>query len=169
VVVKKRTKRYRPKPVMHDNMAFVMSGMARFTSLKTEALSIMLQHRIALEALRTGRATRADIDKLISIVNIAEALAEHGRGAEYLPDIHAAQAQLKALAARGAARGMRFTMNAEQWAALKHILDIHEAQLEAATVYDIEQSYDLVMKRLRHQQVDLIPTPKGESRDKIPH
>ena len=167
-MVRKRNKKYRPKPVMHDNMAFVMSGMARFTSLKDQALSIMLKHRLALEALRTGRAAKHDIDKLIGIVNLAEALAEHDRGAEYLPDIHAAQAQLKALAARGAERGMRFIMNAEQWAALKHILDIHEAQLDAATVYDIERSYDLVMKRFRHGQVDLIPTPKGESCAEVP-
>lgn len=168
MVVKKRNKKYRPKPVMHDNMAFVMSGMARFTSLKDEALSIMLKHRMALEALRTGRATRTDIDKLIGIVNIAEALAEHGRGTEYLPDIHAAQARLRDLAARGAQHGMRFIMNAEQWLALKHVMDIHEAQLEAATVYDIEKSFDLVMKRFRHGQVDLIPTPKGESSEEVP-
>jgi len=166
--VKKRNKKYRPKPVMHDNMAFVMSGMARFTSLKDEALSIMLKHRLALEALRTGRAAKRDIDNLIGIVNIAEALAEHDRGAEYLPDIRAAQSHLKDLAARGAQRSMRFIMNAEQWLALKHVLDIHEAQLEAATVYDIERSYDLVMKRFRHGQVDLIPTPKGESCAEVP-
>ena len=146
---------------MHDNMAFILSGMARFTSLKDEALSIMLKHRLALEQLRTGRATKQDIDSLMSIVNLAEALAEHDRGAEYLPDIHAAQAQLKLLAERGAQRNMRFTMNAEQWAALKHVLDIHEAQLEAATVYDIERSYDLVMKRLRHGQAHFIALPQG--------
>lgn len=162
MVVKKRNKKYRPKPVMADPLSFVLSGLKPFVSLKDVSLSIMVKHRLALEALRTGRADKDDIDKLIGIVNIAEALAENGKGQEYLPDIHTAQAQLKALASRGAERGMRFIMNAEQWQALKHVLDVHEAQLEASTVYDIEKSFDLVMKRFRHGQVDLIPLPKGE-------
>lgn len=166
--MKKRNKKYRPKPVMADPLSFVLSGLKPFVSLKDEALSIMVKHRLALEALRTGRADRETIDKLIGIVNLAEAMADNGKGQEYLPDIHAAQAQLKALAARGAERGMRFIMNAEQWAALKHVLDVHEAQLEASTVYDIERAFDLVMKRFRHGHIDLIPTPKGESREEVP-
>lgn len=166
-MVKKRNKKYRPKPVMADPLSFVLSGLTPFVNMREQAVSIMLKHRLALEALRTGRADREAIDKLIGIVNLAEALAEQGKGQHYTPDIHAAQAQLKALASRGAERGMRFIMNAEQWIALKNVLDIHEAQLEVSTVYDLERAFDLVMKRVRHGQIDLIPTPKGESREEV--
>ena len=158
VLKKKRSKRYRPKPVMHDTMSFVMSGMMPFREIRDRALMIMVKHRMSLEKLRTGLADKDDIDALTSVVNMSEALAIGGIGKEFLSDIQAAEDHLMDLASRGAARNMRFTMTSAQWTALKTIVDLHEQQLEASTVYDIELAYDRIVKRLKNGQIKLIST-----------
>lgn len=155
--MKKRNKKYRPKRILSDPISYVMSGMKSFTSLKDVAVSIMLKQRMALEALRTGHATHEDIGKLMGIVNLSQAFAELGKGEEFLPDIRNAEQQLVQLAERGAQRGLRFTMTAEQWAAMKDLLAIHEAQLEICTVFDIERAFDLVEKRFKHGQINVVP------------
>ena len=158
--MKKRTKKYRPKRILADPLSFVLSGLRSFTSLKEQAVSIMLKQRMALETLRTGHATQDDIAQLMGIINLSQAFAELGKGKEFLPDIHNAELHLQQLAERGAQRGMRFTMTAEQWASMKDILAIHEAQLEASTVYDIERAFDLVEKRFKHGQINVVPLPR---------
>jgi len=146
--VRKRSK-YRPRLVLKDPMNFVLSGMQPLPQLKEQYLSIQLKHRAALEQVRTGNATRDDIDKLIGMVNMSEALALLGHGKEWLEQINQAQSRLYELAQRGAQQGMHFVMKAPEWEALKELAQVHEAQLESSTVIDIERAYDLVQKTLR--------------------
>jgi len=137
-------------------MAFVMSGMQPLTRLKDQFLSIQIKHRAALEKVRTGTATKEDIDRLISMVNMTEALALLGHGKEWLDQINQAQNQLHDLAQRGAQQGMRFVMKPSEWEGFKTLTDIHEAQLEACTVIDIERAHDLVQKTLRAGKASVI-------------
>jgi len=146
--VRKRSK-YRPRPVLKDPMNFVLSGMQPLPQLKDQYLTIQLKHRAALEQVRTGNATREDIDKLVGMVNMSEALALLGHGNEWLAEINQAQSRLYELAQRGAQQGMHFVMKAPEWEALKELAQVHEAQLESSTVIDIERAYELVQKTLR--------------------
>ena len=146
--MRKRSK-YRPRPVLKDPMNFVLSGMQPLPQLKDQYLTIQLKHRAALEQVRTGNATREDIDKLVGMVNMSEALALLGHGNEWLAEINQAQSRLYELAQRGAQQGMHFVMKAPEWEALKELAQVHEAQLESSTVIDIERAYELVQKTLR--------------------
>lgn len=155
--MRKRSK-YRPKPVLADPLGFVLSGMQRLPQLKDQFLMIQIKNREALEQVRTGRATKDDIDRLIATANMSESLAIHGKGSDWLKEINESQHHLRALAERGARRGMQFVMKAAEWEALKLITDLHEVQLENSTVYDIEKAYDYVEKTIRAGKANIIRT-----------
>lgn len=157
--MRKRSK-YRPRPVLQNPLDFVLSGMQPLSRLKDQFLMMQIKHREALEQVRTGNATKDDIDRLIAMANMSESLAIHGKGRDWLKEINESQHHLHALAERGAQRGMKFVMKAAEWEALKLITDLHEVQLENSTVYDIEQAYDYVEKTIRAGKVRKIQTPK---------
>jgi len=141
-------------------LGFVLSGMRPLSGLKDQYLTIQLKQRTALEAVRRGMATKNDIDVLMAMANMTEALAKFGKGRDWLKEINESQHHLHALAERGAQRGMKFVMKAAEWEALKLITDLHEVQLENSTVYDIERAYDYVEKTIRAGKARKIQTPK---------
>jgi hypothetical protein len=132
--------------------------MQRLPQLKDQFLMIQIKNREALEQVRTGRATKDDVDRLIAMANMSESLAIHGKGNDWLKEINESQHHLHALAERGVRLGMRFVMKAAEWEALKLITDLHEVQLENSTVYDIEKAYDYVEKTIREGKAKLIRT-----------
>lgn len=166
--MKKRKKQYRPKPIRLDVMNYVLSGMRPLSGVKEWYLNIQIKQRSALEALRKGMAGKSDIDTLMAMSNMTEALARFGKGSDWMEEILASQEQLRQLAESGAKRGMRFVMNYQQWQALKDITDLHEVQLENCTVYDIERACDYVEKRLRAGNATLVPLPSKENHEQEP-
>lgn len=145
--MKKRSK-YRPKPVLQNPLAFVLSGLKPVRDLPGVYLDVQIKNREALDQVRRGLATKADIDMLIGAFNITEALAIMGIGSDWREEITQGQDALLDLSRRGVANGMRFIMTAKQWELLKVVMDLHEEQLAHATVYDIEKAHDVVHKIL---------------------
>jgi hypothetical protein len=143
--MKKRSK-YRPRPMLQNPLEFVLSGLRPVRDLPGIYLDVQLKNREALEQVRRGLATKADIDMLIGVFNICEALAMFGLGHDWLPEINTAQNDMLELARKGVERNMRFIMTAKQWESLKLVMDLHEEQLANATVYDIERAHDFVQK-----------------------
>ncbi len=161
--MRKRSK-YRPKPILQNPMEFVLSGMKPVRNMPGVYLNVQLKNRQALENVRTGTATKADIDMLIGAFNITEALALNGHGRDWLDEIRQGQDALLTLSRRGVERGMRFIMTSKEWELLKLIMDLHEEQLCNVTVYDIEKAHDLVAKTLRQGKAQAVLTTaqKGE-------
>ena len=149
--MRKRSK-YRPKIVRADNMAYVMSGMLTMTSLKDKLISLQLKNHLALEALRLGQATKEDIDTLISAFNITEALARQKIGEEYKAEIKEAQDALWECAKRGVGLGYRFIVKGPELKAINFVMELHDAQLEASTVKDIELATNYVNDCIRSKQ-----------------
>ncbi len=145
--MKKRSK-YRPKPVLQNPLEFVLSGLKPVRDLPGVYLDVQIKNREALDQVRRGLATKADIDMLIGAFNITEALAIMGLGSDWREEITQGQDALLDLSRRGVANGMRFIMTAKQWELLKVVMDLHEEQLAHATVYDIEKAHDIVHKIL---------------------
>jgi hypothetical protein len=160
--MKKRSK-YRPKRVLQSPMDFVLSGFKPVRDLEGVYLDAQLKNRAALEQLRLGSAVKDNINILIGVVNITEALALDGIGIEWLPEIKEGQDALLALSRRGVARGMRFIMTAKEWETLKLMMDLHEEQLALATVHDIEKACDYVCKVVAQGKARaVVPTRKEE-------
>ena len=64
--MKKRSK-YRPKPVLRNPLEFVLSGLKPVRDLPGVYLDVQIKNREALDQVRRGLATKADIDMLIEI------------------------------------------------------------------------------------------------------
>jgi len=160
--MRKRSK-YRPRQVLQNPLDFVLSGLKPVRDLSNVYLDVQLRNRQALEQVRTGHATRQDIDLLIGAFNIAEALAIQGLGRDWIAEINAAQNDLLELARKGVARDMRFTMNAQQWESLRLVLDLHEEQLANATAYDIEKAHDFVLAVIRKGKARAIVETQKET------
>jgi len=145
--MRKRSK-YRPKGVRLDNMTWVQSGLKRVENVSASA-TIKIRNHDAMNTLRLGSATKEEINTLINAMNVAEALANRGWGEDWKAEIRAAQDALFTLARRGVANGMRFIVRGEELKALNLCMEIHDAQLEAITVRELELAMDDVMEALR--------------------
>jgi hypothetical protein len=144
-VMRKRSK-YKPKGVRLDNMAWVQSGLRRVEDVSASA-TIKIRNHDAMNTLRLGNATKAEIDIIIAALNIAEALARQGVGSDWLPELRAAQDALLTLARRGLTS--RFIVRADELTALNLAMEIHDAQLEAVTVKQLETAMDFVAETVR--------------------
>ena len=146
--MRKRSK-YRPKGVRIDTMSYVMSGIKKFDDVSA-SLDLRIKNHAALDLLCTGKAAKAHIDVLIGAFNMVEALARlrDDMGADWVKEIRQAQDALLAVAQRGVATE-HFICRGHELVALKLAMEIHDAQLDAATVIDIEQALDLIEKEIR--------------------
>jgi hypothetical protein len=94
----------------------------------SQSLDLSLFQRAALDALRRGQATETDTNNLAVAANISMVLCERGFGAEYLPDVMAAQDALVRILARAARTG-RYAADGPGLQALAQFVEIHEAQI----------------------------------------
>jgi len=142
----RKKSKYKPKGVRLDNMAWVQSGLRRVEDVSASA-TIKIRNHDAMNTLRLGNATKAEIDIIIAALNIAEALARQGVGSDWLPELRAAQDALLTLARRGLAS--RFIVRADELTALNLAMEIHDAQLETVTVKQLEAAMEFVAETVR--------------------
>ena len=104
-----------------------------------------------MEIVRSGNATREDIDILIAALNITEALAMMKIGQDWEVEIRASQDALFAVGSRGVETG-RFILRGPELSALNLGMEIHDAQLQACTVSELEKAIDLVQAIVRQKK-----------------
>jgi hypothetical protein len=145
--MRKRSK-YKPKGVRLDNMTWVQAGLKKVDEISA-GTTLKIRNHDAMNNLRLGQASRREIDALIDAMNVAEALANRGIGGDWKPEIREAQDAMLALARRGVANDMRFIAKGEELKALNLCMEVHDAQLEAVTVKQLETAMGDVMESLR--------------------
>jgi len=151
--VRKRSK-YRPKGVILDPINHVLSGLKRVGSISA-GVTLMIKNHAALEAVRQGKGTREDIDILIGALNMTEALAFFKYGDEWSHGIRAAQDALLELGRRGAETG-KFILRGPDLTTFNMAMDIHDAQLDACTVAELEKAIDYVAAVVSAKQARVI-------------
>ena len=157
--MRKRSK-YRPKGVIRDTMTWVKAGLKKLDDVSA-GTTLKIRNYDAMNNLRTGTAERRDIDAIIDAMNVAEALAKRGTGGDWAPEIRIAQDHLLALARRGVENGMRFIVRGEELKALNLGMEIHDAQLDAVTVRELELAMQDVMENLRLRKMrSIVESPK---------
>ncbi|MFM7013131.1 MAG: hypothetical protein ACKO0Z_28005 [Betaproteobacteria bacterium] len=149
--MRKRSK-YRPKGVIRDTMTWVKAGLKKVDDISA-GTTLKIRNYDAMNNLRTGTATRRDIDAIIDAMNVAEALAKRGVGGDWLEEIQDAQDKLLELARRGVANDSRFIVRGEELKALNLGMEIHDAQLDAVTVRELELAMQDVMENLRTKRM----------------
>jgi uncharacterized small protein (DUF1192 family) len=147
--MRKRSK-YRPKGVIRDPMSHVISGMKKVGDLSS-GTTLMIMNHDALDRARRGLAERRDLDVLIAAVNMAEALVRMRIGDDWKDEIRAAQDALFAVGSRGVETG-KFILRGPELTSLNLGMEIHDAQLEACTVAELERAIDIVHNEIRHHR-----------------
>ena len=148
--MRKRSK-YRPKGVRLNTMGYVTEGLTPVTQHESFAIDLRLTNHLAMDTLTKGKATKKDIDVLIGLVNVTEALCVLGFGAEYEQIMEDGLASLRSLGSRGLAQG-KFILRAEEMHALNAVLELHDAQLDVITVKDMERALLLVKEVMRNKR-----------------
>lgn len=146
--MRKRSK-YRPKGVRLDAVDYVLTSIKPLSTLKGEVATLRIKNHGSLTAICQGRGNRTEIDVLIAALNIAEALAIQGVGNDYATEIRAGQDALHDMTKRGVDLGDRFIFRGTELQAINLAMEVHDAQLDAITMQQLERAIDYVTRVIR--------------------
>lgn len=149
--MRKRSK-YRPRKVLLNPVEYVIESIAPVTSHSDHILDVKIKNHGAMQSLTRGEATRHDIDLLVAMVNITEALYRLGFGREYKDELQAGLDALHAVGSRGA-KSSEFILKASEMNALNTVMELHDAQMDVITIRDLEKALDLVRDDHKHKRV----------------
>lgn len=148
---KKPRKKYRPRPVIVDPVSYVVDGFK--LPEPDKVMKIRLLNHGAMTALVQGTATKNDWQYVCTALNVAIVLAENGVGEEYMLQIKEAMLAHAQCGKRLYTQG-RAGYTGPQLTAVNLGVEIHDAQLEIATVAQMEKAHLEVAKRLRNKQIE---------------
>lgn len=152
----KPRKKYKPKGVRLDTMAWVMSGMKPVSQVQHAGIALKIKNHDALANLTQGRGKRDDIDLVIAALNVAEGLAMLGLGTDWRPEINAAQEAVYQMGKRGLQHGDKFLFTGPEMQAVNLGMDVHDAQLDECTVKQLEEALLIVDREIRYKRARMI-------------
>ena len=129
--------------------------MKPFTEVSL-GVDIRIKNHVAMEQLRKGEADKDDMDILIGAFNMMEGFVRLNIGQDWAEEIRAGQDALLSIARRGIKRDMRFVVTGPELQALNLAMEIHDAQLDVATVRDLEKALDIVKEDVIHKRARAI-------------
>lgn len=143
--MRKRSK-YRPKGVRLDNVNWVVQGLQPLASLKDQFLRLCTKNHLAMVEIAQGRGTTEQVGALVAALNMTEALTlvPPHLGKDFKSEILAAQQALFEMSRRGTERGNRFVFTGPEMAAVNFALEVHDGQLGACTVAELETAIHIV-------------------------
>lgn len=153
--MKKRSK-YRPRRVILDPVSWVISGMKPVSST-SEAVGLKIKNHQALLEITQGNGNRDSVDILIAAMNMAEALyiINSDLGKDYATEIKAAQDAIYTMAKRGVAKG-KFLFTGLEMQAMNTGMEVHDAQLDACTIAELETAIKYVYEAIKHRRARTI-------------
>ena len=152
--MRKRSK-YKPKGVRLDVMRYVIEGMKPMAS-HPAALDLRIKNHQALASITRGQGSREDVDVVINALNITEALAKKVElGDQYNTEIRAAQDAVYQMARRGLEKS-RYVFTGPEMKSVNLAMEIHDAQIDAASVADLELALDFVESEIRNKRARVI-------------
>lgn len=154
--MRKRSK-YRPKGVRLDLIGYVTESIKPVSAHNTYLLDLKIKNSEAMLALMRGEAIKPDIDTLIAMSNIVEALYQLGFGKEYKDiGIDGREAILQIV--QRAVEVKRFVPTAEQIKALQALMELHDAQMGIITIKDMERALEYAKTQFRNKRMTRLPT-----------
>lgn len=115
------------------------------------ATNLKVKMHSAMSAIVAGNASVHELDVVIGATNLAVALALEGNGTEMSVELSAGQLAVRNMRDRGVA-GQGFTFTAEELNEVNYALEIHAAQLDIATINELDSGQRLVKKMLQQQR-----------------
>ena len=152
----RKKSKYKPKGVRLDAVTWVINGFRSINETGDAALHLKIKNHSSLEALRTGSATKDDIDNIIAALNVTEALARMNIGEDYAKEIRAGQDALFEIAKRGINRDNRFIAKGPELVSINTAYEVHDAQLEVCTIAQLEKALDIVNAEIKARKARVI-------------
>lgn len=157
--MKKRSK-YRPRRVLLDTMAFVQESLTPVAKHDNYLLDLKIVNSMAMASLMKGTATKRDMDVLVAMSNIVEALYELGFGRQYQDVATEGRYAILSIVYRAVER-LRFVPTGEDVKRLNTLMELHDAQMDAITIADMERAISLAKRRIAAKDsVALPPVPE---------
>ena len=154
--MKKRSK-YRPRRVLLDTMAFVQESLTPVALHDNYLLDLKITNSMAMASLMKGTATKRDMDVLVAMSNIVEALYELGFGRQYQDVATEGRYAILSIVYRAVER-LRFVPTGEDIKRLNTLMELHDAQMDAITIADIERAISLAKRRISSKDSITLPT-----------
>lgn len=157
--MKKRSK-YRPRRVLLNTMAFVQESLTPVAKHDNYLLDLKIVTSMAMASLMKGTATKRDMDVLVAMSNIVEALYELGFGRQYQDVATEGRYAILSIVYRAVER-LRFVPTGEDVKRLNTLMELHDAQMDAITIVDMERAISLAKRRISSKDsVALPPVPE---------
>lgn len=158
----KKKSKYKPRTIIADAMHYVLSGFKPLNQVDDEAVKLKIKNHDALLALSSGNGSVAVLDVLIAAINMSEALARSSKlGIDWIDDIAHASDALHSVAVRGLSTG-RFVCKGPELTAINLGMEVHDAQLDACTVAQLDAALKLVVHEIRHKRAKVIDVKVSE-------
>ena len=143
---------YKPRHIIQNPLAYVLGGFQHVRD-NEHATTLRIKNHNALAEITQGRATRDQIDVLIAAMNMAEALhrVNPDLGEEHAGAVRQAQDAIYTMCQRGLERE-RFIFTGPELTAVNLGMDIHDAQLDACTIAELERALALVAQEIRQRR-----------------
>lgn len=133
-------------------MAYVMESMTPITKYDDYLVKLKIKNHMALISLTQGKATRHDIDDLIFMANVTEALSRIGFGKEHVDITRGGLDALHTVGKRGVV-GNRFILRSEEMTALNTLMELHDAQMDVITVKDMEHALKIIDEEFKQRKM----------------
>lgn len=143
---------YRPKPVLVNPLLYVLESFRPVRAHDSYLVDLKIKNHGAMSNLTKGLASKEDVDALINMVNVVEALYRLGFGREYGDVVKDGLNALHDLGRRGVQTG-RFVLKAQEMSHLNLIMELHDAQMDLVTIKDMEKAIDLVNKEFNQRKM----------------
>jgi hypothetical protein len=163
---KKPRKKYRPKPVLADPVGFVTERITPITQHDTYLLDLQLKNSASMAALMQGRASKQDMDILIAMSNITEALYAMGFGKDYGEVAIAGREAILKIVWRAVDK-LRFVPTGPEIQALNTLMELHDAQMDVITVQDMENAITYAKKQLRDKKATKLPPVPAQLQEPV--
>lgn len=164
----KPRKKYRPKSRLVNPMAWLLEGFSPLEQQSQYMVDLRLKNANALDMLVRGQAAASHVNLLLGACNVTQALVHMGVGAEYDDVAYNGRAALTSVTERGMDM-QRFVCKGEEIKHIKHMMELHDAQLAVITLEKLEKAIDLCkgkkIPRLFHYEVRLNDTQPQQHRE----
>lgn len=148
----KKRSAYRPKPMLINPLMYVLESLKPVREHDSFLIDLKIKNHGAMSSLTRGEANRDDMDALITMVNVVEALYRLGYGQEYGDVVRDGLNALHEVGKRGVSTG-RFVLKSKEMSDLNTVMELHDAQMEVITVKDMERVTEMVRKEFEQRKM----------------
>lgn len=152
----RKKSKYKPRQVLQNPLGFVLENITPITQHEDYLINLQLKNSSAMERLLKGKATKKDMNTLIAMSNITEALQMMGFGTEYKEVGVDGREALIGIIMR-AVKILRFTPTGKEIQSLNMLMELHDAQMDVITVKSMDEAINLAKKQIILRRATVLP------------